>query len=286
MRNNKRYKKIYLEITNICNLNCSFCAGTSRKKHFMTVDEFKILTAKIRPYTDYLYFHLMGEPLLHPNLKDFLDIAGKMGFKVIITTNGTLLKKVSDVLLESKALFKVSISLHSFEANQNDVNMTEYLSDCFDFADKSSKQGTITVFRLWNGGGLDGLNEDIIGSLKSRFSDGDWEDNTRGIRIREKLFLEFGKKFDWPLHSPLETERIRCYGMKDQIGVLCDGTVVPCCMDYDGNAGFGNLFDSELEEILLSQKAVAFKIGLDSGNAPSKLCRTCGFAQNLKGHIN
>jgi len=285
MSRSKRFKKIYLEITNVCNLSCSFCAGTSRKKHFLSVDEFEILAKKLRTYTDYLYFHLMGEPLLHPQLNDFLKISEYFGFKVIITTNGTLLGKAAEILLNSPALFKVSISLHSFEANEGGVDMNDYLSGCFDFADEASVKGIITVFRLWNNGGLNELNDGILTDLRERFPE-DWEDNNRGIKIRDKLFIEFGKKFDWPLHSSLETERIHCYGMKDQIGVLCNGDVVPCCMDYDGNAVFGNLFENELDEILSSPKAVKFKQDLDSCVAPCKMCRTCGFAQNLKNHIN
>jgi len=217
MSRSKRFKKIYLEITNVCNLSCSFCAGTSRKKHFLSVDEFEILAKKLRTYTDYLYFHLMGEPLLHPQLNDFLKISEYFGFKVIITTNGTLLGKAAEILLNSPALFKVSISLHSFEANEGGVDMNDYLSGCFDFADEASVKGIITVFRLWNNGGLNELNDGILTDLRERFPE-DWEDNNRGIKIRDKLFIEFGKKFDWPLHSPLETKRIHCYGMKDQIG--------------------------------------------------------------------
>ena len=113
----KRFNKIYLEISNVCNLSCAFCPGTKRAKHIMTEEEFTALMPKLRPFSDYLYFHLMGEPLLHPNLAKFLDIAGEWGFKVILTTNGTLLKKQQDSLLNAPALHKVNISLHAFEAN-------------------------------------------------------------------------------------------------------------------------------------------------------------------------
>ena len=88
-----RFRKIYLEISNLCNLKCNFCPGTKRPGHRLSVEEFKSLLPKLRPYTDFLYFHLMGEPLCHPNLKDFLNLAGEAGFKVILTTNGTLLAR-------------------------------------------------------------------------------------------------------------------------------------------------------------------------------------------------
>lgn len=264
-------------------MNCSFCVGTSRKKRFMTVDEFSYLAEQIKPHTDFLYFHLMGEPTLHPNLAKLMKTAEEYGFHIILTTNGTNFSKVSDILLSSSALFKVSISLHSFEANSG-IDKERYFTECFDFADKSSQKDIITVFRLWNDGGKNSLNNEITDMLKSRFY-GEWSTNTKGTRIRKKLFIENGEKFEWPLHSKTETENISCYGMKDHIGVLCDGSVVPCCMDYDGNAVLGNLFENSLDEILSGEKAVYFKKMLENKTAPCELCKKCGFAQKKFLHI-
>ena len=128
-----RFAKIYLEISNLCNLSCAFCPGTRRQKRAMTEAEFAALLPKLRPYADFLYFHLMGEPLLHPLLERFLELAGEHGFKVILTTNGTLLQKQQHVLLEAPALHKVNISLHAFEANDLSIPFSEYLQGCFQF---------------------------------------------------------------------------------------------------------------------------------------------------------
>jgi len=62
------FKKIYLEVTNNCNLDCSFCIGNKRNKKFISKEEFKIILDKVEGYTNYLYFHVMGEPLLHPDI--------------------------------------------------------------------------------------------------------------------------------------------------------------------------------------------------------------------------
>ena len=124
-----RFRKVYLEISNICNLSCRFCPGTKRAKKALTEEELAVLLPKIRPYTDYLYFHLMGEPLLHPKLERFLEMAGSHGFKVILTTNGTLLKRMQEMLLASSALHKINISLHAFEANDLAASFEEYLAD-------------------------------------------------------------------------------------------------------------------------------------------------------------
>ena len=128
-----RFQKVYVEISNICNLSCAFCPGTKRQKGRMTPAEFSILAPKLRPYTDFLYFHLMGEPLCHPDLAQFLEIAEEFGFRVILTTNGTLLAKHQDLLLSSPALHKINISLHAFEANDLAVPFEAYLADCFWF---------------------------------------------------------------------------------------------------------------------------------------------------------
>ena len=270
------FAKIYLEITNVCNLSCSFCAGTTRKKHFLSFEEFSFLAARLRAHTDFLYFHLMGEPTVHPQLGAFLEHAQALGFRVVLTTNGTLLPNVFELLLHSPALFKVSISLHAFEAN-NGLDFDSYLKGCFDFADKASAQGIISVFRLWNDGGKNARNGEILRALHARFPD-KWTPNTKGFRLRKKLFTENGEAFLWPPHAPC-CQSLSCYGLKDHIGVLCDGTVVPCCLDSDGTLALGNLFEAPLEEILSSPKAVYFRKSLDANTPPNDFCAHCGFAQ-------
>ena len=274
--------KAFLEITNVCNLACSFCHGTKREPHFMTVDEFKKASSEIRPFADYLYFHLMGEPLLHPEIGTFLDIAGKLGFKVILTTNGTLLSSVGDILLSSPALFKVSISLHSYEANKVCESLDSYLSDCFDFCKKASKKGIISVLRLWNIGGLESLNNEIIAKMHSAFDSGttkEWQEIYSGYKIDEKLFLEWGDLFEWPDIDGKEYGGDHgCYGLRDQIGVLCDGTVVPCCLDADGAIDLGNIFKTPLEDILNSERAKRLKQSFIDRNVCEELCRKCGYA--------
>jgi MoaA/NifB/PqqE/SkfB family radical SAM enzyme len=165
----KRFAKVYVEISNICNLSCSFCPGTTRKPKRMSVQEYEIILNKIKPHTDYIYFHLLGEPLCHPDLETFLKIAEKMSFKVIITTNGTLLNKNKDILLKSNSHYKTVISLHSFEANDNKNSFKDYLNQCFQYA-KDAGNKKIVVLRLWNNGGKDSLNEKILEKLEKYFN--------------------------------------------------------------------------------------------------------------------
>ncbi len=276
--------KAFLEITNACNLSCSFCHGTKRKIKYITEEEFTLAATQIRRYAEYLYFHLMGEPLLHPKLKEFLGIAKELGFKVILTTNGTLLRRCRDILLSEYAPFKVSISLHSFEANKIGIPLSEYLAMCFEFCKVGAENGIICVMRLWNKGSESStLNDEIISEMHKFFdeiSPCEWKEIYSGYKICDKIFLEWGEKFDWPdIDGEFVGENHSCYGLRDQFGILSDGTVVPCCLDADGSINLGNIFKTPLSEILSSPHAVALRESFIDKNIKEELCRRCGYAK-------
>ncbi len=275
----KRFKKVYLEISNICNLNCRFCPGTRRKKQILAEPEFAKILEKLRPWTDYLYFHLMGEPLCHPHLERYLALGKKAGFKVILTTNGTLLEKQGPMLLRS-GVHKINISLHAFEANDLELSFDEYLSQCFRFG-QAAEGRMILSYRLWNGGGEDRQNEHILSAM-GRFFPSEWIREPRGIRIGQKIYLEHGDKFDWPdLSARDQGAKLFCYGLRDQLGILCDGTVVPCCLDHEGDIPLGNLLQQDMEEILSSSRAKAIYDGFSRSTATEELCRKCGYARRF-----
>ena len=275
-----RFRKVYLEISNICNLNCAFCPGTQRQKRAMTEADMHLLLPKLRPYTDYLYFHLMGEPLCHPLLETFLELAHSHGFKVILTTNGTLLPKRQEMLLSAPGLHKVNISLHAFEANDLSVPFESYLKGCFDFGMAAAGKKLIS-YRLWNNHGQDEKNGEILNLLEQSFPK-PWVQERHGIRIGDRIFLEYGDKFDWPdLTAPDGGVNLFCHGLRDQIGVLADGTVVPCCLDHEGDIALGNLFRQSLEEILNSSRAQAIYAGFSQRKATEELCRKCGYARRF-----
>ncbi len=269
--------KAFLEITNICNLHCSFCHKTKRQMGLMAVDKFQQAAQQIRPFADYIYFHLMGEPLLHPELGQFLQIAEELGFRVILTTNGTLLDKRQEVLIGAKSLHKVSISLHSFE---DDVKKMEpYLSQCFRFCEDAAANGIISVLRLWNLGAEHTENAHILQQMHDWF-DTEWKEIYSGYKIRDKIFLEWGERFDRPDQDaePVSASH-SCFGLRDQFGVLVDGTVVPCCLDADGAIPLGNLFETPLAEILASPRAKALRKSFETRQITEPLCQRCGYAK-------
>lgn len=274
--------KAFLEITNVCNLSCSFCHGTKREGRFMTADEFTLAASRLRPFADYLYYHLLGEPLLHPQLSEFLSIAADLGFQSVLTTNGTLLNEQKNTLLNAKTLRKVSISLHCYEANSLGIPLDDYLAQCFDFCKKASEQGIISVMRLWNNGGADSLNENILAQMHTAFS-GEWKKLHSGFMLKEKVFLEWGDLFEWPDSEAQDFGgKHSCYGLRDQIGVLCDGRVVPCCLDAEGVITLGNIFETDIHTIINSPRAKALKRSFEQRNITEPLCRRCGYASTKR----
>ncbi len=273
------YNKVYIEITNKCNMRCSFCHGHSRAPRQMSESEFVYILDKLVGHTQYIYYHLMGEPLMHPQLPKLIKKASERGFKSIITTNGTLLGDRGIALLES-GVHKVNISVHSFENGGDDAH-AEYMRSLAEFAIKAANAGTIVVFRLWNRGCDNGKNGPALSALRQSIS-GEWAENSKGIRIRDKIFVELGERFEWPdKDADIKGNRFYCYGLKDQFGILADGTVVPCCLDSDGVIKLGNIFDEDLNEILSSKRASAMRDGFKCGKASEELCKRCGYAQRF-----
>ena len=196
------HRKAYLEITNRCNLNCSFCPGTDRAPGRLDEQQFTFLAKRLSGWAEYLFFHLMGEPTAHPGLPRFIEIASELGMKSIITTNGTLLRSRGDSIIEANP-HKISISLHAFEANPPGMSFDEYIDGCLEFAKKASASGIITVLRLWN---LDGhsreaahheQNDSILAALHEAFPE-EWTAHHNGYKIRDRVYLEWGERFDWP----------------------------------------------------------------------------------------
>ncbi len=284
----KKFKKAYIEITNVCNLACTFCPKTTRTPHFMTCEELENVLSQIGDLTDFVYFHLMGEPLLHPNLKKLLAIANKHNKKVILTTNGTLIQKVSDILINAKALHKVVFSLHSFEANDNEISMDSYLKNIFEFCKIASSQTEIiTSLRLWNEDnnsilGKNLLNTSIFDIISKEFCyDNLVEDlnmQQRGVKLGKKIYLGKSHCFEWPDKNKSKiSDKAFCYGLRDHFAVQCDGTVVPCCLDNNGEINLGNCFEKDIHKILNSPRARAIYDGFSNRKAVEDLCTKCEF---------
>ena len=292
----KKYKKVYIEITNICNLNCTFCPGHKRQLKEISAENFETVLSKTRHIGENFYLHLMGEPTAHSEFDRILDICNSYGIRPNITTNGTLLGRKADIILQ-KDVRNVSISLHSFEANDLNKSLENYLGDITDFCKKALGSKTVVELRLWNMSreslaDNDSFNHKIIELLRENLGLGNeiyekinetffaMEGNRKkNFRLIENIFLGMSEQFSWPSieNSPNEVCKGFCYGLRNQIAILADGTVVPCCLDADGNMPLGNIFEDDMENIVNSPRAKNIYDGFTNHKAVEPLCQSCGY---------
>lgn len=277
-----RYKKIYLEITNACNFNCSFCYPSKRAKRALSVDEFRFIAEKIKPFTNYLYLHVMGEPLLHPHLEEFLQIASELQFIVNITTNGSLLTKQQATLLKYPP-HQINISLHDLEENISAENLSAVITEMIAFADSIAETSFVNL-RLWNrtDDTISDFNQRCLKLLGEKLQVDDSEFTPdkflKGIHLRKHIYLQNAARFDWPdTDLPLSTEAKTCYALKDHIAILSDGSIVPCCIDADAHLLLGNIFTDDLMSVIKSEKALRIKEGFLRKVAVEDFCKVCGF---------
>lgn len=280
-------QKIYLEITNTCNLSCPFCPPHSRGNTVMSTERFTAIIDKIRSKANVLYFHVKGEPLLHPELSSFLDIAGTAGFPVHLTTNGTLLSEWESRLKGKKNLERLNISLHSL-AQYPDSRQEKIAKDILASAESLRKANRavnprfLVSLRLWT---KDRTAETakIAGIIENFF---DMEEGSvcshlagnNGMIVREGLAIHSAETFVWPsLCGPDFGPQGFCHGLRDQAGILADGTVVPCCLDGDGDVALGNILTEDWDAIMAGPRARSLYKSFSDRKIEEPLCRRCGY---------
>lgn len=268
-------KKAYIEITNVCNLSCAFCHGTRRAPRLLPPEDFRLFAEKLRPLTPYFYLHVLGEPLTHPALDAILSVCDGLAAKVTLVTNGMLIEKAGVLLLTHPCLYKTAFSLHAFDPNFPHGDPEGYLSPILAFA-RAAAPGVIVVYKFWNGGAPGKSDPYFYRRLRETY--GDFTPARNGYRLAENVFLDAADRFSWPDLTADETPPAFCIALRDQLAVLSDGTVVPCCLDADGAIPLGNLYTDDPAEILRSPRARAIVDGFSAGRPTEDLCRRCGFA--------
>ena len=276
----KKFKKIYVEITNSCNLNCSFCSKVEKTKRTMTKEEFIHILSQIKPYTDNVYLHVKGEPLLHPNLIDFLQIAEDYNIKVNLTTNGVLFPKRVDELSQCNSLKKINFSLHS----ENDI--PDYLENIFKSVEKLKDK--IVIYRLWtlNNGKFDGKStktvEKIIEYYKLSTEKVEKIYNENNVKITSTIYVDKDNEFEWPDDKKDEENQGFCMALKTQVAILVDGTVVPCCLDSNGKIDLGNIYTDSFESIINGKRCLDLKKSFQDRKPCEKLCLNCTYKNRFK----
>ncbi|MEE0997568.1 MAG: radical SAM protein [Paludibacteraceae bacterium] len=275
-----RFKKIYVEVTNVCNFSCSFCFKSFRDKRFVSPEDFSATLVRIKPYTDYIYLHVLGEPLLHPQIELLLEIAHKQGFKVNLTTNGSLLRSKREIL-ELGYIRQYNVSLHDAAENVKKENLDSYIDEVLDFASQEAERSYFSL-RLWNKGAEDVamFNRFCLNKINDFFCLDITEKDlleTRNIKLAPHIFLQNAARFSWPGEKELNITNRGCYALKDHIAILSDGTVVPCCLDADASIPLGNILTENLEDILKKERVVNMLNGFRNKVVTEDICRNCGF---------
>lgn len=269
-KNKKRFKKIYIEITNACNLTCSFCIKNQRPIKYLTLDEFKLILDKLEPYTDYLYFHILGEPLIHPDINKLIDIASQK-FNVQITTNGYLIDKI----INNQNIRQLNVSLHSFDSKYK-ITLEDYMANVFKTIDILIKNNTYTSLRLW----VKNEHQEQIVKMINKYYNCQIDLKKRSFPINKYLYIQQFHEFIWPdLKNDYYEEHGTCYALRDHIGILADGTIVPCCLDTKGTINLGNIYNDNLEDILNSERVKLMLNGFQQNKKKENLCKHCSFIE-------
>jgi len=281
----KRFEKIYVEIGSVCNLQCDFCPPVERDGQRMERALFERVIAEAAPLAGRVCFHLMGEPLAHPEFAAFIEICAARGLPVEIATNGTLLDAARSAALLRPIVAQVNFSVHSFAANFPGRDIGPYLNGIFAFTRRALQERPelYVNYRLWNLGGADeGRNEDVIRRVEREFGVA----VERGVDVRRRksrrvlgrLSLHFDTRFEWPrLDAPEASSTGTCRALSAQVGILADGTVVPCCLDKEGATVLGNIRTRSLSAITSGERARRMLEGFARGRLVEDLCRRCTF---------
>lgn len=268
------FKRIYIEITNQCNLNCTFCKKNSRPAKYMSLEEFTYILEQIKEDTRYIYLHVQGEPLMHPLLHQFINIAKEKYFNTHIVTNGNLINK-SLFLLEGKVR-KISISLHSI--SYQNINIDDYYNNIIEFSKQASLlSNTYVELRFNNEETMDEKSNFILKKLLSDFNFSITSRN-KSYKIMNNVFVAFNNIFKWPsLDNEFVSNEGYCHGGIDMLSILSNGQVSACCLDSDGDINLGNIYTDGFKHILNSDKYKNMVIGFKNKKAIEQLCKHCSY---------
>ncbi len=286
--------RAYIEITNLCGLACSFCPPKEQQTQTMSLAFFKKILEQLKPYTNEVALHVMGDPMILSNLRDYLDCAHALGFKVMITTSGFYLDAARRLFLFHPSIRQVNISLNSFNKNSVSRTFEAYLEPILKLCEeKLVQEGDFFInLRLWN---LDNVhsesdfNEKLFGVLEEHFGIDSISELVSGerqsVRLASKVLLHFDRYFEWPSLQNTFYGDGYCHGLSKQIAILSDGRVVPCCLDSGGIMELGNLHATNLGKILTSKRSLDILGGFEKNYAVEELCQKCSYKDRFNKEV-
>lgn len=286
----KKYKRVYIEITNICNLSCSFCPIEERQKSTMDLLQFEKIVGQVAPLTEQICLHLMGEPLAHPQIDQILKLCEKYKAQIQLTTNGLLLKKLEQLILGSSSIYQINISVQSYMDNFPEKPIQTYLEKIYRFISNciQSRPNIYLNIRLWNiENNSSGINEPIFRFFEEKFNltiNRNIElGRIKSKKIQDHLYFHFDSRFEWPrLNSPQLSDKGRCNGLIDHFAIHSNGNVSPCCLDDQNIINLGNLFEDSIESILNSPRARSIAEGFRNNQLNEPLCQRCSYIKRFR----
>lgn len=264
----------------------------------MSPETLRKVLSDVVPFGDEFTFHIMGEPTAHPQFAEMVEIAGELSAPLTLTSNGTLVyrKAVADALL-NPTVRQVNFSLQSWTSNFGYDKLGGYLDKITEFVARAEKErpDLYINLRLWNHGSDEETqlhNAHFLQPLSQAFGV-----SLEGIKpniltrkshkIRNRLYLHFDSRFEWPsVKDPVRSKVGFCYALKNQIGILADGTVVPCCFDKEGQVSVGNLSTHSFREVLDSERAVKLRKAFDSYQLTEDLCQKCTYISRFDSKLS
>lgn len=252
---------------------------------------FEKIISQIKPMTDQVCLHLMGDPLVHPRLKEFVEICENHQVPIFFVTNGVLLKDQSMDLLLHPIFRQLNFSLHSFFDNFPGKDPTSYLEKIFKLTERAftERPDLYINFRLWNLNDVRGSltdNTDMLKRIEQRFGSKMITPTDvrkhKSIHLKNRLYLHYDTEFVWPdLNLPKISDSGTCYGLTNHFGILADGTVVPCCLDKEGKIPLGSVHDQTIRQILQTEKAQSLLNGFKKNKLINPLCQRCNYVERF-----
>lgn len=287
-----KFYRVYVELTNICGLACSFCPPKVLPTQSMSLPFFEHILDELKPYTKEIAYHMGGDPLTLSNLKEYLDITYKKKFKVMFTTSGYYLGKHDLNTLMHPAIKQINVSLNSYNKNNMPISFEAYMEPIIKLCELKlvHNKDLFINLRLWN---MDeehsenAFNEKLFAYVQNVFhtpldAATIYKEKPRSIRLAEKTLLHFDTYFEWPSLSSTHHSQGTCLGLSSHVGILANGTVVPCCLDKDGVIALGDLHKNSLAEILNNARTQAMIEGFKHHQAVENLCQKCHYKQRFK----
>jgi len=289
-----KFYRIYIELTNICGLKCSFCPTKNLPNTTMELDFFDSVVRDASAFTKEIACHVFGDPLTLSNLEEYLDIIHKYNMKALLTTSGYFMKKHSYSTLFHPAIKQINISLNAFNKNDTAISFEQYIEPILNLCSQKVKQqkDIFINLRIWNFDEIMSereFNQQVFDKLSSFFDieldlDSINLQQSKSIRLDSKVLLHFDNYFEWPsLQNPIYGHGT-CQGLSSHIAILANGVVVPCCLDSEGVMSLGNLHNQTLKEIVYGDRATKIIDNFRDNICSEELCLRCSYKDRFKEH--